>query len=147
MGRAGRACKTDPVAGSRGSMVDRLCTQLPREAPRHGARKSRGSICSMWFWSTVAFAASPGQVSLRLRLAAMAGQQLRPFFPTFMQVAARHCCCWWPGGTTAYLQRLKTRFQRAAGAGVGISLPWHGCSLWVRRWWWSPACLWVGCAW
>lgn len=30
------------------------------------------------------------------------------------------------GETAASLQRLKTHFQRAAGAGVGISLPWHG---------------------
>lgn len=49
------------------------------------------------------------------------------FSPALMRVAARCGCCRWVGGTAASLQRLKTHFQQAAGAGVGISLPWHGC--------------------
>lgn len=111
------------------------------EELRHSTRRHRRSLSSMCCWSSIALASSPSQVSLQLQPAAVAGQQFWHFSPALMWVEARCGCCCWVGGTAASLQRLKTHFQRAAGASVGISLPWHGHEASL-----AAAC-WGSCGW
>lgn len=146
VGRAGWGCKADPVAACRGNVAETLCTQLPVlharwEEARHGSRRHRRSISLVCCRGSTALAASPAQVSLRLCPAAVAGQQFWHFSPALVRVAARWGCCWWVRDTAASLQRLKTHFQRATGAGVGISLPWHGQKASL-----AAAC-WGSCGW
>lgn len=111
----GRVGVQDPIAECRGSMVDPLCTQLP---VLHAQGGTEGA--SPWC------ACEARRLWLLLHPVAVPGQQMWRLSPALMRVAARCGCCWWLGGTAASLQRLKTHFQWAAGAGVGISLPWHG---------------------
>lgn len=93
------------------------------------------SISLVCCQSSMALAASPGQVSLRLHPPAVAGQQSWHFSPALMQVAARCGCCWWLEGTATSLQRLQTLFNELLEQVWGLAC--HGMA--TKRAWLQPA--------
>lgn len=126
----GWECKADPVAACRRIVADTLCTAATPACTVRGTETQHEEaqkehllhvlleLDGFGFFTKSGFsAAAPGGSGWAAVLA---------FLPCLDVSGSKMWLLLLGGGTAASVQRLKTHFQRAAGAGVGISLPWHG---------------------